>query len=207
MMLGHSQILNSFIYILKKGLFISPFFCSNILMKNQLRQKAKLIRKQLDVELLSDKVKEQLFSSNVYKQAKNILCYYSIGSEVCTHLYFDDKSKNWFLPRINGDVLDICKYSSDLVCKNNFKVLEPQTEKVNDLSIIDLIIIPCVCADKNGYRLGYGKGYYDRLLKCFDDGVKKVILTYSDLFFDNVFPDNFDERAEIVITDKKVYII
>lgn len=207
MMLGHSQILNNFIYIFKKGLFISPFFCSNILMKNQLRQKAKEIRKTLDVENFSKRVNQHLLNSDIYRNAKNILCYHSIGSEVCTHSLFEDKTKNWFLPRINGDYLEVCFYSKDLICKNNFKVLEPNTKVIDDLSIIDLIIIPCVCADMNGYRLGYGKGYYDRLLKQFDKNVKKVILTYSDLLFDSVYPDNFDEKADIVITDKDVYII
>ena len=176
-------------------------------MKNQLRQKAKDIRKNIHVELFSKKVIEHLINSDFYKNAKNILCYYSIGSEVCTHSLFKDKSKNWFLPRINGDNLDVCKYSNQLVCKNNFKVLEPLTEVLEDLTIIDLIIIPCICADKNGYRLGYGKGYYDRLLKQFDDKVIKIILTYSELFFDNVYPDNFDEKADIIITDKKLHII
>ena len=176
-------------------------------MKNQLRQKAKDIRKKLDSELLSKKVIKNLTCLDTYKNAKNILCYHSIGSEVHTHVLFCDKSKNWFLPRINGDILDVCEFSEELVCKNNFKVLEPETNVLNDLSIIDLIIIPCVCADKNGYRLGYGKGYYDRLLTTFKMDVKKVILTYSDLFFDTVYPDDFDEKADIVITDEKVYII
>ena len=176
-------------------------------MKNQLRQKAKQIRKQLDVELLSKKAIHHLLNSDIYKNSKNVLCYHSIGSEVCTHELFNDNSKNWFLPRINGDILDVCNYSSELICKNNFKVLEPETEVINDLSIIDLIIIPCVCADKNGYRLGYGKGYYDKLLKQFDKDVIKVILTYSDLFYDTVYPEEFDEKANIVITDKNVFII
>ena len=176
-------------------------------MKNQLRQKAKLIRKQLDVKILSKQVINHLLNSDVYKNSKNILCYHSIGSEVCTHELFNDKTKNWYLPRINGDVLDVCTYSDELVCKNNFKVLEPETETINDLSFIDLIIIPCVCADKNGYRLGYGKGYYDKLLSLFGKTTKKVILTYSDLFFESVFPEEFDEKANIVITDKNVFII
>ena len=176
-------------------------------MKNQLRQKAKEIRKNLDVEMLSKKVIEHLVNFDLYKQSKNILCYYSIGSEVITHSLFKDKSKKWFLPRINGENLDVCKYSDELVCKNNFKVLEPQTDVVKDLSVIDMVIIPCVCADKNGYRLGYGKGYYDRLLKHFDNDVKKVVLTYSDLFFDSVYPNDFDEKADVIITDKKLFII
>lgn len=207
MMLGHSQILNNFVYILKKGLFISPFFCSNILMKSELRQKAKEIRKGLDVINLSQRVNQHFCNSLIFKNAKNILCYYSIGSEINTHNLFNDKSKNWYLPRINGDNLDVCLYSDNLICKNEFKVLEPETDVINDLSVIDLIIIPCICADRNGYRLGYGKGYYDRLLKLFDKNVKKVIFTYSDLFFESVYPDDFDEKADVVITDKKVYII
>ena len=176
-------------------------------MKNQLRQKAKEIRKSLDVEKLSKNVINHLIDSDMYKQSKNILCYYSIGSEVYTHSLFEDKSKNWFLPRINADILDVCEYSDKLVCKNNFKVLEPETEVISDLSTIDLIVIPCICADKKGYRLGYGKGYYDKLLKQFNKNVLMVVLTYSELFFDTVYPDSFDVKSDVIITEKNLYII
>ena len=70
-----------------------------------------------------------------------------------------------------------------------------------------MIIIPALAADKNGYRIGYGKGYYDRFLKTLKHNPVKVVLTYSDLLFDNIFPDEFDEKCNIIITDKEIYRI
>ena len=145
-----------------------------------------------------------MFGLDAYKNAKNILCYYSFGTEISTLDFFADKTKNWYLPKIDGDELLVCPYNVDRLCENKFKILEPKTLPIQDLSIIDLIIIPALCADYNGYRIGYGKGYYDRFLKKLTRSCKKVILVYSELFFDTVYPDFFDEKADYVVTELNI---
>ena len=63
-------------------------------MKKELRKWAKEKRATLDVDNLSFLIKEKLFSSQIYKNAKNIMCYYSFNTEVNTLDYFVDKAKN-----------------------------------------------------------------------------------------------------------------
>lgn len=183
------------------------FLCSNIHMKNELRKIALQKRKELDVYSLSEMVMNNLFSLDEYKNAQNILCYFPLKYEIQTHKCFDDISKIWYLPRVNGDELEVCKYEPTKLSKGNFNIQEPTNDKILDLDFLDMVIIPCVAADKNGYRIGYGKGYYDRFLPTLSNRCKKVILVYSNLLLDSVYPDEFDYKADFVITDKEIFRI
>lgn len=174
-------------------------------MKNKLRQFAKEYRKTLDTKALGEKIYNKLLELSEYKAAKNVCCYYSFGEEVSTIKLFEDKRKNWFLPKIEGDNLLICPYDKNNLQYNKYKILEAQT--LPTLSNLDMIIIPALAADKKGYRIGYGKGYYDRLLKQINYPILKVILTYSDLLLATIYPDTFDEKCDIIITDKEIYKI
>ena len=173
-------------------------------MKNRLRKFAKEKRNLISCVEFSKKIHENLLSCEVYKNSKNILCYYSFGSEVSTLEFFSDTSKNWFLPKIQGDDLLVCEYNKNSLLENKFKILEPTTIPILNYDLLDLIIIPAVCADKNGYRIGYGKGYYDRFLKKLPKSCIRVILTYSELLFESVYPEAFDEKANFVITENSL---
>lgn len=173
-------------------------------MKEQLRKFAKEKRSQICSLELSEQIKTNLISSEIYKKAKNIMCYYSFGSEVSTVNYFEDDSKKWFLPRVEEQDMMVCPYLKDKMCVGKYNISEPKTQPV-DFSEIDLIIIPALCVDKKGYRIGYGKGYYDRFLKQNKNTAVKIVLAYSDLFIDDVFPTEFDEKCDYVVTEKGIY--
>ena len=173
-------------------------------MKSELRKFALQKRKELDVNTLSKKVLDNLFQFDEYKNAKNILCYFPLKYEIQTQTCFSDASKTWYLPRVNVDELEVCKYEPTKLSKGNFNIQEPTNDKVLNLDFLDMVIIPCVAADKKGYRIGYGKGYYDRFLPTLSNSCKKVILVYSDLLFDSVYPSDFDIKSDFVVTDKEI---
>lgn len=181
------------------------FLCSNLNMKNELRKQAKNIRKTLNTKILSKLIHKKLINLPEYKNAKNICTYYSFRDEVVTENFFDDKTKNWFIPKMMGDELIICPYDEKEIEINKFNIKEPKTTPINP-QILDLIIVPALAADINGYRIGYGKGYYDRLLKNLPN-TKKIIIIFSDLLLENVYPDSFDEKCDIIVTDKDTYYI
>lgn len=173
-------------------------------MKNQLRKISLEKRKNFPVEMCSEKIIKNLFSLDEYKDAKNILCYYPLKYEIQTQNCFIDTTKTWFLPRVNGQNLEICKFEKDKLVCGSFNIQEPCTESIDNLNILDSIIIPAVAADKNGYRIGYGKGYYDRFLPKLSTKCVKIILVYSDCLFDNVYPNEYDVKTDIIITDKEI---
>lgn len=171
-------------------------------MKNTLRKFALEKRKTLDYINLSRKIINNLLSLPEYKKSKNIISYYPLKYEADTKICMQDKGRNIYLPRVKGDLLEICICKN--LCKGSFGIMEPQTEAINDFSDIDIILIPACAADKKGYRLGYGKGYYDRFLPLLPESCKKVILIYSELVFDDVYPTNYDIKSDIIVTDKEV---
>ena len=107
--------------------------------KQLLRKLVKEERKKLDIKTLSNKLVEKLKLTNEYKQAKNIMIFYPKGDEINLLSLLEDKSKNFFLPKIFGENLLCCPYNKgEELCESFFKTKEPTTEPVeNDL--IDLI--------------------------------------------------------------------
>ena len=174
-------------------------------MKNELRKKFKIYRKTLNTKILSQKIKENLVNIPEYINAKNIMTYYSLADEVSTLDYFSDTTKTWFLPKIDGDNLLVLRYDKNKLMKNRYNIYEPIENTANNPQNLDLVIIPAIAVDWNGYRLGYGKGYYDRFLKNLNDSVIKVTLVFSDLFVKDVCPEKHDIKCSIVVTDKGVY--
>ena len=67
----------------------------------------------------------------------------------------------------------------------------------------DLIIIPGVCFDRHGYRVGYGKGYYDRYLNSF--GGTAVGVTFHKLLRPSVPRGRFDKHVSLIVTEKGAF--
>ena len=112
------------------------FLCSNVIMKNQLRKLALQKRKELDVSALSEQVMCNLFSLDVYKNAKNILTYFPLKYEIQTQACFNDDSKIWYLPRVDGENLEVCLYEKEKLSKGSFNIQEPINEKIDMISRI-----------------------------------------------------------------------
>ena len=74
--------------------------------------------------------------------------------------------------------------------------MEPETAPVNP-NVLDLVIVPCMMADKNGYRLGYGGGYYDRFLADID--AKTITVVPKELYVDNLPHEEYDIRMDKVV--------
>lgn len=95
--------------------------------------------------------------------------------------------------------------SSDDLEKGLFGISEPKNccEKVS--SFDDAIcVVPAICYDKSGYRIGYGKGFYDRFLSennCF----LKIGLCYEEFVIDNVLADDYDITVDMILTESYIH--
>ena len=168
--------------------------------KNQLRKWAKEIRSNLDMKFLSEKLAEKLRQTDEYKNSKNVMIFYPLENEVDLLSLLEDKSKTFYLPKIEGEELLCCKYDSDTeLCESCFRTKEPVSGEVES-TVLDLIIVPALACDKNNYRLGYGKGFYDRFLGV-NSKAKSIVCIPRELLVETVYPNEFDIPVDKVITE------
>ena len=177
--------------------------------KSELRIVAKNIRDNIDMINISEKILKNFLASEYYKYSHNIAAYYPIGSEVRLTKIFDDDKKNFYLPKIlnkKQDMYFVSYNHQDMTTKNIYNIPEPNGVEVSS-DIFDVIILPALMADKKGYRLGYGKGFYDRYLNNNITGAKKIILIPKELLVETIPSDEFDVAADIIITQNDIVII
>ncbi len=83
--------------------------------------------------------------------------------------------------------------------KNNWEILEPKQGVRTPIEEIDLVIVPLLAFDKLGHRVGYGKGFYDRLLSTCKPSCKKIgISFFEDVVIEDLNP--FDVTLDQCIT-------
>lgn len=169
-------------------------------MKTELRIKAKNIKKSLEIKSISKKLVDLIRLNKSYIDANNVMLFYPKKYEVDLRELFED-SKNFFLPRVENNNLLICPYDlGDELNVSKFNVLEPVSEPV-DVCEINLIIVPALFIDKNGYRLGYGGGYYDRLLQSVEKLKTKTICAIpKELVVENLPKEEFDIAVDEIIS-------
>lgn len=101
-------------------------------------------------------------------QAQVIASYYAFGTEPSTvelNQAIIEKGKTLLLPRINGDKIDWVQWNGSAeTLQENGKFHEPKGESFTNLNSIDLVLVPALAIDPDGFRLGQGGGFYDRAL-------------------------------------------
>lgn len=180
-------------------------------IKSELRSEFKRKRSTLEnKEEKSFKICNNFLNSDTYKNADTILCYSSVNDEVNTDLIIKKSLKDGkitALPRcINNNGL--MKYyiinSLSDVKKGMFGISEPD---VDCRELIDfknsVCIVPALSFDISGYRLGYGKGFYDRFLEKYS--FKTVGLCYNDLIVSDLPKNEFDRNVNAVISENGIF--
>lgn len=180
-------------------------------MKKDIRKNMILIRSNLlkyEVESFSFEIYKNIKKWDMYVNSNTIMVYSDIRNEVKTNHIINDcimSGKTLVLPKtvkVNNELLPcIVKDLSELK-KGVFGIMEPEGDRIADKNNIDLIIVPGVAFDKNGYRIGYGAGYYDRFLKDYK-GIKAGIC-YSFQVIENTFPDEYDICMDYLITERGI---
>ena len=140
--------------------------------KTDLRLSLLKARQALPAELWreqSNRLCAHLQNTPQFIQAHTILAYVSFRQEpdLSPLIFGSDDSKRWGLPRCVGKTLawHICSATSRPLQSAAYGILEPHADEPTlDLATVDLILVPAVAGDRQGYRLGYGGGFYDRLL-------------------------------------------
>ena len=85
--------------------------------------------------------------------------------------------------------------------KGQYGILEPSHK--NNSSIPDQIILPAIAIDKNGNRIGRGKGFFDKYLNKNQD-IKTICLIHDLQIIKKITPEKHDKKIDIVISEKQI---
>jgi 5-formyltetrahydrofolate cyclo-ligase len=89
---------------------------------------------------------------------------------------------------------------------NEYGIPEPVTGQVLDAQLLDAVMVPMLAFDKQGNRVGYGKGFYDRFLQSCRADCIKIGLCYFDAIEIIEDAGNFDVPLNYCITPQKIYV-
>lgn len=178
--------------------------------KKEIREKYLAIRKNIiNREEKTKEIVDRLLNDSTYQKANTIALFKSFNFEVDTNSIIDislSNNKVVALPRIEQDEIVFYKIDSkSILVKNKYKIEEPISKKDNyiEKENIDLVIVPGLCFDRSGNRLGYGKGFYDRFLS--GTSIRTIAICFDEQLLDEgLLPvSNGDVKIEEIITNKE----
>lgn len=179
--------------------------------KKIIRQKLLKIRDNLGVEQVkehSERLCEHLLGNEELQRCKTVFCYLSNGSEIDLMPFI---AKSWLngvnivVPVCSGrpyGVMDAAEYTpqTELVSAS-FGIREPQQHNVVSPEQIDTVLLPAVAFTRDGVRLGYGGGYYDRFLPQLRDDVLLIGIAHKVQITDELPKDEYDVPVGIIYTE------
>jgi 5-formyltetrahydrofolate cyclo-ligase len=179
-------------------------------LKKEIRKKALAARDSLLPGQRSSKsrqIEESLFSLPEFKSAHAVMFFASFRSEVDTVPMIRralGDGKRVILPKVNGDKLELfeIKNFDNDVSPGAWGIPEPCGSAPVKLDELDAIIVPGAAFDERGNRLGYGAGFYDKLLSEFKKPT--VALAFEEQITSNIPADPHDVPVQKIVTEKRV---
>lgn len=159
---------------------------------------------------ISKQLQEQLFQTDLWKNAETIGIYLSFGTEWDTRAIVKEayeSGKNVAIPKTIPQTKEMDFYvvtDESQVKKGHFDIEEPIVEKATyiDKDKIDLLIVPGLIFSKDGYRIGFGGGYYDRFLTDFIHPT--VSLVSRKQLKENIPINEYDIPVHYIITEDEI---
>jgi 5-formyltetrahydrofolate cyclo-ligase len=136
-----------------------------------------------------------------------VMAFWSFGSEVPTAPLIERltlRGDRVALPRIvDGDLEARLYRPGDPVTETPFGAWEPAGGSVLDPGEIDVVLTPGLAFDRRGYRVGYGKGYYDRFLARTGPPTRPMALCFALQVVEAVPAASFDLPVDIIVTEEE----
>lgn len=181
-------------------------------MKNKLRREIKAERRSMNKEeksILDDGIFRNLLKCEEFLRAETVLVYRSTEIEVSTEKiisYCLEKNIKTALPRcFENHTMKFYYYDGKTALeKSAYGIYEPYAEESNEVKSLGkgtVCIVPALAFDRDGFRLGYGGGYYDRFLAAHEE-VTAIGICYSMNIFGHLPRNEFDRKAAFVATEK-----
>ena len=185
-------------------------------MKKEFRKKVINLRKKQQPDFIkknSDIIKNKLLQMDCIKNSNTIMLYLDFNNEVIT----DDLIKELIsMGKIVASPITIIKEKvlipSQITDFENgikygaYNIREPKPDCSPEINIknIDVVIVPAVAYDINGFRLGYGGGFYDRFLENIREDAVTIGIAFDLQIFDEVPKEPHDAQLDYIITESRI---
>jgi 5-formyltetrahydrofolate cyclo-ligase len=182
-------------------------------VKNSFRKKSKEYRESLLLEekkRLDKKITNKFLNLWYFRESELLMTYVSTAIEVDTmqiiaHAF--ERGKQVAVPKCIDGTRNIIFYlinSFDDLSPGAFGVPEPVEEKCQILTTYEsaLCIVPALSYDLRGYRLGFGKGYFDRFLT--NNDIRTIGICYDACLFEEVPRGRYDKKVNMIVTESRI---
>ena len=156
----------------------------------------------------SEAIAARLLGLDEVAGATRVLAFWSFGSEVDTAPLLDrlrSRGTTVALPRTrDGDIVPVVWTPGSSMTETSFGSREPTDGRVLEARELDLIVVPGVAFDRSCRRVGYGGGFYDRLLGSTREGAAAVAIAFGMQVVDNVPSGPLDRTVDAIVTEDDV---
>jgi 5-formyltetrahydrofolate cyclo-ligase len=189
---------------------------SSHLTKLDIRKKLLALREQLPPDAraaCSEAISARVFKLEIYRQANAVLGYMNFGAEFASGLWIQQvlaDGKKLALPRVNRHTNQLDLYWVDDL-ENQLEsglwgIREPvveRCERLATLNEVEFALLPGVAFTRNGARLGYGGGYYDKLLALMTNRPALVAAAFALQIVEQIPQEATDVKVEWIITEQE----
>jgi len=185
-------------------------------MKQKQRKHFSSLRDSLELtEIISysSEIKKNLFSLKELWKAKKVMVYISFKSEARTReiiLELLKRKKKVIIPLIDFKkerifLSELKNFEKELIM-NKYGLFQPQKEffRAFNKKDLDLIIVPGICFDEKGNRIGFGKGYYDKFLKNIPKNIPVIALAFENQISKELACEKHDIPMHKIVTEKRI---
>jgi 5-formyltetrahydrofolate cyclo-ligase len=155
-------------------------------------------------------VQRRLLALSEFMKARAVLLFYSFGSEIPTAGIIQrslDAGKRVFLPLLDSGAMSAAELKpGDSLAVTAYGPKEPADRVAVDPGEVDLVVAPGLGFDREGYRLGYGGGHYDRYLATLEPLTPRVGIAFQQQIVDELPHEPGDERLDLIVTDREVVL-
>ena len=179
--------------------------------KQELRRRFRQMRIDMTGEEKAERdrlITQAFLALDCYKSCKTLLIYYSTDIEVDTHgiinrAFEDGKRVAFPVCRGNGEMDFYITESIGALLPDAYGIPAPEADPSGLVDCFEdaLCAVPALAYDSSGFRIGFGKGFYDRYIS--RTGVKTVGLCYESFVVEKLAVDEFDCSVQALLTDEK----
>jgi 5-formyltetrahydrofolate cyclo-ligase len=181
------------------------------LRKEFLQKRAAL--SELERERAENAIFERMIQLPAYQAARSVMLFVSFGTECDTHRLIQfslSEGKQVLVPYCDPDCDEMCSVpiqSMKELVPGKHGILAPAKGKTAQNPAVDFILTPGLAFDWEGYRLGYGRGYYDRFFDSLPDSAVRVGIGFDFQVVSKLPHDSFDRSVHAILTEKQTIYI